>query len=507
MAWTAKVVEVDATATVVRTLVNCNISTVPIDPMNPRGAEHATITIPKHETGGAVGQYADIELGREIQIWEDATLRFWGVPMTRRGASGQGEITIDVYDLGWYFTKSNIDAPVRNLLTNGDMEAGTGSWTGTSVTVASETTVVRRGTKALRLTGASTFGEQYVEQSVVVTGTAVGTELTASAYFYIDSFTGPALRSRGLYLESLDTGVVETYNDHEGVIDADTALALDEWQRVEATIWVPPLATRTIKVRLYAPNGQVVWDEVGLFKPTSLAIAPGSPEDIAETANRIVSFIQDSTYGKSTKRITQATSVTSGIEFTFPKAYLYEDHTPADVALGEIQALGVDMNIAIDADTKQFTTHHPSKGSDLTGSITLSLTTNVASYTYEENHDEVETEVTILGDGDGPDREEGYAEDTSDVGGMVLQGVTPAPPGATIDKLDALAEARLALKKKPVKTLKVVTKGPLAVTTGDRVDVGITEGVIAISGTWRIVSGSYLTRSEGAMELNLVEYA
>lgn len=507
MTWSAKIVELDASKTVVRTLVNCNIADVPLDPLNPRGSEYATITVPKYETGSAIGQYADIRLGRHIQIFEGATLRFEGVPMKRSTSTGKGDVEIPVYDQGWYLTKSNITAPTRNLLVNGNFEAGTTGWTAVGCTMEATSSRVRRGSTALKLTGTSTFAESYIYQQVAVTGTAVGTALTVAGWFNIDTWTGPAIYSRGLFVQSIASGVVETFNDRDGVIDDDTALALDEWQRKEATTWVPPLATRTEEVRFYVGNAVMYVDEIGLFEPTSLAIAPGAGEDIAYTANRIIQFIQDPAKGKSNKRIGTTTAPTTGKLFYFPKSWQYADKTPADTALDEIVSLGVDYSLAHTTTTTTFTQHYPQKGSDLTGSITLS-TSNVASWEYDEDNDPVETDTTMLGEGDGPDREEGHAADAYDAGGLVLEGVESVPPGTTIDKLDPLAAARLAQRKRPVKVLKVTTKGALAVVTGDKVASSLVDGVIDTSTSyWRIVEGKRLPRTDGCLELILNDVA
>lgn len=503
MTWSAKIVEVDASKTVVRTLVNCSVRDVPIDPLNPTGREFATITIPKYEVGSAVGQYADIRLGRHIQIFEDATLRFEGIAMKRSSKTSEGAVEIPVYDQGWYLAKSNITAPVRDLLTNGNAEAGTTGWTAVGCTMTADTSRVRRGSTAFKLVGSSTFAESYIYQQVVVTGTGVGTALTVRAWFNIDTWTGPAIYARGLFVQSIASGVVETFNDRDGVIDDDTALALDNWQRVEITTWVPPNATRTIEVRFYVGNATIYVDEIGLFEPTSLAIAPGAGENIATTANRIIQFIQDTTKGKSDKRIGTTTAPTTGKLFYFPKSYQYADKTPADTALEEIVNLGVDYSLALTTTATTATWHYPQKGSDLTGSITLS-TSNVASWSYDEDNDPVETDSTILGEGDGPDREEGHAADAYDAGGLVLEGVESVPAGTTIDKLDELAAARLALRKRPVKVLTVTTKGAVAVTTGDTVASSLVDGVIDTSTNyWRVVQGKRLPRTNGCLELVL----
>lgn len=484
--YSVRIVEQDGT--VVRTLVGANIERVRFG-MNGDVGE-AVFTYPRTDPSGASGQAADVLLlDREAEIRRDSTTIFRG-PMVRREArSGTGDMVVTVPGVGWYFSRRFIDAPLTNLLSNGDFESGTTGWTATSCTQTSVTSPVRRGTKSLQLVGTTTFAEQYTQQSVSVTGTGVGTALTVAAHFYIDSWTGPAVYSRGLYVESRNGGTVETYNEHEGAIDDDTADALDVWQRAEATIWVPPNATRTIYVRLYAPNGTIVWDSVELVEPLSLAIAPGAGEDIATTANRIVQFAQDATKSKSDLDIGTAAAPTTGVTFKFPKAWQYTDHTPVDSALNnEIVPLGVDWDIV--AATKTFTVYHPRKGTDRSATVTLSLTTNVASYSLEEDGAQTETDVTVLGEGDGPDREEGRSVDTTDTGGLVLQGIHSSPPGTTVDKLDGLASEITDRTARLVRVLSCVVYGSLVTTLeiGDIVDVDITDGSVALSGDWRIVS-------------------
>jgi hypothetical protein len=265
---------------------------------------------------------------------------------------------------------------------------------------------------------------------------------------------------------------------------------------------------------LYAPEGSIVWDSVELVEPSSLAIAPGAGEDVGYTANRLVQFGQDSTYGKSDKQIGTTTAVTTGTLFYFPRAWQWVDKTPLDTALGEIVALGVfDYSIELTATGSTFTGHTPSKGSDLTASVTLTFPApaspgagvyGIASYEFDGDNDAVETDSTILGDGDGPDREEGHASDTSVVD-MVLEGVDSAAPGTTIDMLDPLANARLDRLKRPVESITVVTKGAVPVETGDRITLALADGVIDRSGTWRVVSGKRIPKTSN-LSLTLNPY-
>lgn len=505
--FSVRIVEQDGT--LVRTLSQANVERVRQGMNDDFGA--AVFTYPKNDPAGATGQAADVLLlDRECEIRKDGTTIHRGPMVQRAVRSGEGSLAVTSPGAGWYFTKRQIDAPVRNLLSNGDFEGGSTDWTATACTQASATDVFRRGSKALRITNSTTFEDAYSQHAAVtVTGTGVGTELTVAAHFKVESWTGPAIYSRGLFIESRDSGVVETYNEHEGAIDDDMALATGEWQRVEATLWVPPNETRDIYVRLYAPNGVVVWDEVELVEPVSLAIAPGTPEDIAETANRIVAFAQDTTYGKTDLDIATTTAPTTGITFEFPKAFHFSDHTPVDRALNdEIVPLGVDWNIT---PAKVFTVYHPRKGTDRSASVTLDLNQNwtegVASYTFDEDGGATETDVTMLGEGDGPDREEGRSSDTSDTGGLVLQGTYAAPPGTTIDKLDDLAADKTARTARTVKVLGVVVYGDFVdlLELGDVVDVNIVDGdAVSITGNWRIVQWELIPRTN-TLELMLNE--
>lgn len=505
MAYSAKIVELDGT--VVRTLVNCNIPTV-VDELNAAGS--ATITIPKYETGSAVGQYDDLYLGREVQILDGATPIARGVPMHPHASSSDGAVSIELQGVGWYFTRRFIDAPISNLLTNPSFEDGLTGWTASGCTATVVTSPRRRGGYAVQLTGSTTGAEQFLSQIVYgVTSTAIGDLLTLAGWYQIDdgAWVGPAFESRGLYIELIDTSVVQTHNSLDGVID--DATPRDVWNRAEPTTWIPPNKTWDVGVRLYCPNGTVTYDALSLTKMESLAIGPGAGEDIATTANRIVAFIQDTANDKSDLSIGTTTPPTTGITFQYPKAWQYADHTPADRALNdEIVPLGVDWSIT--PDTKTFTVHYPRRGTDRSGSVTLTFPAgNLASYEYDDDNGQIETDVTMMGEGDGPDREEGRAVDTTELNGLVLQSVNPTPPGTTIDKLDDLATDRLKRAKRPVRLLSVVTvekAGALAsvLGVGDTVGVSINDGVIQLGGYWRITRRE-LTPRNNTLKLDLVE--
>lgn len=492
--YVVRIVELDGT--LVRTLDKANVLRVRKG-MNQDVGE-ATFTYPKTDPNGAAGQATDVRLlTYECEIRKDGTTIHRG-PMTRReGQSSEGAMTVTSPGAGWYFGRRFINTNDRDLLTNGWFEdLSLDPWVETDCTATLVSSPVHSGAGAAELVGTTTFFDQFIEQTVEVTAGGNGTTLTVFGYFNVTDWTGPALNSRGLFIESRNGGVVETFNDHEGVIDDDTAEALNNWQRASATLWIPPGATRDVYVRLYAPNGTILWDRVELVADEGLDLPPGG-EDIGETANRIVDFAQSTSVGKSDLGIATTTPPTTGVLLEHPKAWLFSEHTPVDRALNdELVPLGIDWDI--DPATRTFTVYYPRKGTDRSGSVTLRLTSNVANYSLSEDGAQSSTDITVVGDGVDV-RDESFFINNTWTGGLVLQGVHSAPPGSSGPELDFLAFARGSHDGQIARVLSVQVYGSLVdvLELGDTVEVDIVDGdAVAISGNWRIVSWTLDCRTD-----------
>lgn len=452
MGYEIRIVERDCT--LVRTLVAANAKTASWE---VNGPGEITFGFPKHDPTGATGQGADVDLGnREVQLWRDGVCLKQAVLVHAHASSKSGEVDVTAPGLGWYLTRRNIDAERHNYLTNPGFETGT--FTGWDAAVNCTRTIVTSprvlGAYAAKLVGGTTGADQFLPHAVfTVSGGDIGLFLDVAAWFHITSWTGPAFESRGLYVDGIQAGVRRT--GAFSTIDDATPQGVD--QRAETGIWVPPGETWDIYVRAYCPNGEIEWDAFEVVAMESLSVAVGGT-DLADLAGAVVSFIQDPAHGKDDLSIVTSTP-TSGVIVPFPWAKQYADHSRASSVINdELVPLGLDWSLEANAagTTKTFATHHPRMGTDRTGTLTIALGGAMAEYDYDEDIAGAETDVTMLGDGDGPDREEGHAVDTSTLN-LVLQGVYNAPAGTPIASLGPMAQDRVARTARKVKLPQVVT--------------------------------------------------
>lgn len=472
------------------TLVNPNVKPIVWTLNEPT---ETGFTLPKVDPLAGSGQYANVDLlDKEARIKRDGTILTWGPMIYGELDSSKSDIDVTVPDVSWYFHRRQVSDARANLLSNGTMEAGSPptSWTNTGAsTDTSSTTHVLMGSKALKLSQSTAGVDTFSYQQVAVTGTAIGTLLTVAAWVYIDdtSWVGPAFESRGLFVSGIESSVVKDYR----FVEIDDATPRNRWVRLEVTIWVPPNKTWTIEVRLYAPGADVWWDAAVLVAMESLS---HYATDLGTIAGNIVDFIQNTTHGWDDLNITTS-DVSSGI--LVDRHYQYADHIGAMDALQEIEEMGLDWAMVFTSTTRVFTTYYP-KGTDRSGSVTLRMrsssnpTGTLSHYKLTKDGAATSTRVTVLGEGDGPDREEGYAVDTSSLGGLTLGEVITAPAGAPISYLQPIAANRLAKSKKLVRILEVTgipgdTTQITTLVVGDTVAVDITDGGETINGNWRVV--------------------
>lgn len=486
--WSAKLVEQDGT--VVRTLVNANVYSV-TDELN--GVGSARVGVPKHDPAGATGQVADLlVLDRELQVWRHNgttnVIVWWGPIVLLDASSDSEEMTLEVPGLGWYFTRRQISDARANRLTNGDFVGNITGWTNTGASTDSySTTRAVLGAGSLKLVQATAGVDTFDYQQQTFTAGSIGSYFTLAAWVWIDSatFAGPAYESRGLFISGIESGTVRDYR----FVEIDDATPKNQWVRLETGIWIEPGATWTLETRLYAPAGEVFWDAVTLTKMESLSYIA---QDLGTIVGGIASFIGGSSHGWSDLGWLTS-NVTSGV--THSRAWQYADHIDGSSALNELVEMGIDWHFALTSTTKTFTSSYP-KGTDRSATVSLSMRNggsgNLSNYRLTVDGSQTTTRVTVLGEGDGPDREEGYAADASSLGGLVLGEVISAPPQSPISALSTIASKRLAKSKRLVRVLEVTgipndstQHGTLVV--GDTVDVSISDGWVAISGDWRIV--------------------
>jgi len=493
---------VHSDGTVVRTLVNAVVKSIS-SVLN--GVGQCTFTFPKIDPPGATGQGADVRMLDEVQVLRDGAVWWWGVMVLAKASSNAGDVTVTASDLGWYLTRRAIDKVPTNFLLNPQFESGLTSWVDTSSSASVATDLFILGTQAVRQTGGASGADHFLGQTVsVTTGSVIGILFTLVAWVYIESFSAVALGGRGLYVEALDGGGTFQYSNFVAV---DETTTVGDWTRLQTTIFVPKGVTWTLGVRLYTPAGSIVWDATGLYEMESLGRFNA---DITDLAKAVVEFIQDPTLsGKDDLHIATAGAATGVVLPS--KWWQFADHTFADRALDEFVQWGASHSIdwTVEVASRTFTVWpYPGRGVDRTGSVTLQLGSSLSHYDYTEDGSTCSTDVTVLGNGSGPDREIGNARDVSVVP-IVLQDVSTSTPDAPINALLPQAQDRLRISAKAARLpvgATVQAGGDLVglLGLGDKVTVSIADGWVQYGAPGRIVQIDHDTLRD-ALSLTLNE--
>jgi hypothetical protein len=438
-----------------------------------------------------------LQPGREVQIYRDGiTDPIWWGPIIRPQA-GLNETTWQCAGLLWYFEHRYMGRADRiNALTNGDFEAGETGWTFSGVThsVNTDLDFVVEGTKSEKLTGATADHATYATQTFThgPGGYPTGDYITGSVWVWISAadYLGPAIEDFGLVLRRKNAaGEVVDAQWEPARINDDTPR--DQWVPLEVGI-ANVIDGDTVDFLLFPPHGVAYFDLATLTFMESLSLGyPTTPVDVSVIVAAIVDYAQDRApfdfgHGKSDLNIGTAGSATGT---TRQVAYQFAEHRNILDAILEYVRQGIiDIDIAFTATTRTFTTYAPKKGS-LYGT-TLQLDVNLADFTWSQDLEQAASSVVLLGPGDGPDRPEGGATDTSFVGGaFTSEIVEQAPDNTTVGQLDQRAEERLKVAARP-EILEITTLpgagviGDLAV--GDTVPVLIAWGWVDIDATYRV---------------------
>jgi hypothetical protein len=436
-----------------------------------------------------------LAIEREVQVWRDGALLAgdgWLAVVTPEATidAGTALVEFECRGLLWYFDRRFIgDADRTNYLGagQGTFDANLTGWTATGTTATFDGTKRASGTGSAKLVTAAAGADAFLSRTVSVTGTGVGTLLTVAGWFFVDptGYLGEAYGGRGLFLQRSVAGVVQDFDFATLANDDDGNVPTGSWQRREVTVHVPPSTTEDITVRLYGPGGTIWWDEVILVAMDAVSYYE---TDQATIAGGIALHLQDAFYGKSTLSIPTSTPATGVVRDAH---YQHAEHMPGGRSMADFTTLddGFDHSVETTATatsgTRTYTTHYPRKGV-----LRSALSTDeiVRLRWVPVDGDQAANSVVVLGDGDGPDREEGSAIDTTAFGGVTLEKVISAPPGTLIDRLDEKAAEELRVSVNAARL--EVTLGPgLRIGTllpGDTISVPAVLGYVDTTGTWRI---------------------
>lgn len=504
LAYEVKVVAQDGTP--YGTLANAKLGSVSFELNGPGSVEITLATVDSDA--------AYMVLGREIQIFYQggAVPIWWGVIV--RPQAGLHETTWQCAGLLWYFAHRYMGRADRiNQLSNGDFESGETDWLFSGVTHAVETGVVLDGAKSEKLTGAAADHNTFAYQTYThpAGGYPTGDFLTASVWVYVASasYVGPALEEFGLVVRRRSgAGAPLDAQWETGKINDDTVR--DTWLPLEVGV-ANVVEGDLVDVLLFPPHGVAYFDDATLTYMESLSFGyPLPAADVTTIIEGIVAYAQAD--DKSDLNIGTAGS-SSGV--TLQVAYQFEQHRNIlDAILEYVRQGTVDISIEFDATTRTFTiwpksgdSRTPKLGKGVLYGTTLELDVNVADFTYSIDLEQAASSVVLLGPGDGPDRPEGGAIDTSFVGGaFTSEIVEQAPDNTTVGQLNERASERLLVAARP-EILEVTTLPGAGVIgnllVGDTVPVDIDNGWVDINATYRVARiEADLLKDQATLTLN-----
>lgn len=475
--------------------------------------DEVTGSFPKHHPDAAL--FAT--LNREIQIYRKGDLVAWVVPLHPTASSHDEDVSVELPGADWHFSRLAIDRPLTSRLKNGDFEAGLDHWTPEGPITPTITAASKKfGTQSVELEASGDSVDAHIGQQFVEVGTGVGTLMIFVGWFQVVEWDGPALEARGLYIEGWDgSGLRDA-----GVFPIDDAVAeVGGWQRARTTLWVPPGEAWLIDPRPQAVNGRIRWDGLRILTMESLSTAQAgnvdAEEDLAVFAGKAARFVQAPANGKVALFIGTDTPP-CGV--TAARHVQFASHTFADSLLAEGADRGAyESWLAITPTTKTLTIR-PTKGADKSDEILFVygappaptadvddvVTGGILAYSYDEDGAGAETDATTHGEGDEADREEGHAQDLSEID-VVLQGVHAAPSGIDPAALQPMAERIVDLGHAVPKIPEITVAGDFLhlVETGDLVTVTIDDGWVQVPEEIVRVRRMEYARSADTLKLSL----
>lgn len=422
----------------------------------------------------------DPPFNREVKIYRNGVLIFWGPCVSRRANTATRVWQYVAYDPLWYMMHRNFgEANRRNYLQNGSFElpfpGSFGHWTavGGGMTHTLDTVnyiegLAGAGNSAKLSDGASE--DAYLSQSFSMTSGPEGLALVLTGWVYIDSFVSQA-KSSIPGATAAGMAIIREGAAPPGAYAVTTLIPgtapVGKWVRQEIAVLMPPNVTETIEVRLHCPHGVVNWDAVTVTIEESLSFIGGTT-DQTHIAQQIVRYAAGELpvgdpYNKSNLNIAVA-GASSGIVKN--RTYQFSAHQPIYQSLGGSGALdqfteatdGFDFRIEVTELARTFRTYYPAVGRVWTAleltltwirTFDMSTDTNIGitAIDWPETIEGTANDVCVLGGfgsgfGNDAGREEGASSTSwlSVLGELTLELVESAPTEATLDLLNAIAD-------------------------------------------------------------------
>jgi hypothetical protein len=391
------------------------------------------------------------------------------------------------------------------------------------------------GSYGVRIENNTEGQDMWLGQTVTVTTGATDERYVLSGDLHIctDSVTGPlgpfteASQGRGLCAFVRPQGAsVTTPPTAEAVYFVGPMYGHQPGQsyssgnqynaRPSRSFIVPKNGTWDIDVRLYAPRGSIVWDNVELRRDPVYSSNLGT--DLREVILDILTLAQDTTLGKSSLNIT-ATGVTFPLTgITRTASFAYGDRLQV---LGVLQSFtnmrdGVDMWFTYGETSRYLNGTRQNVHADGRGrgsvlpAYAIELGTHIADYTVSGDGEQTANAITVISDpspGNGILPTEGVYVDTSTLGGLVLEEVLTVDSGMSRDAVDALARRRwdVVSSTPQIITVRLVpgTGHELNVWPGDVIPVTIQRGNINLNAAYKRVVEKQVDPTSGVVTLTL----
>lgn len=421
-------------------------------------------------------------VGREIQIWRDDQIVWWGVPLSGRvqGAT----LMVECVGLLWYFARSLFGPITVQLLANPNFEADLTGWTAMGPTATHQADTVRLlGPGTAQLVETTGGEDSYLAQGFTVNTGEIGLYIEVRALVWIDPAVEfePAFEERGIAVLAANSAQGFAWEP----LNNWTPKGVPQVMTTGINL-LPDLTDEPVEVRLYSPKGLVRWGACVATVMESVSSEP-SGTDATEMMRRVASYA----VGKADLEIATPAQDPAGVgEIT---AYQFMDLGQVLQALSTYPDRGLaDFDVTFDETSKTFETWAPQRGSDLSGDVVFTVPGDgsVIEFGWQADGGQVATQVVRRFPGSGPSRPLGVATDTSGFDGLLLADVGDLPPEITVDGADQYA-AQILARRKELVTIPDFTVPAGEVFgefwLGDTVGVNVDLGAVVESEPRRVV--------------------
>jgi len=405
------------------------------------GAGGGRVSVPSlsallHPFFDNVGDWID---GRHLAVYRGANFVKKLLPMPRMD---QQLLTLEssgmAYHLSRRFVGRNNATP--NLIPNPSFDTDITPWVAFFSASANWVSSPSHSKPGAMLVYATSTGDNYVSQTITIDPLPFETFVWIEAYAYVVS----ALDDNSLPGDELGIKIVAATGGVNVFIDG-TQLdwkRVGTWQRTFLKVYIPALQTSTLEIRLYAPVGQVVWDDLYVRREERL-YATGQPEDIMAA---LIVHAQQTSIGKVNVGITfDGSNSSAGVEVA--RAYKYSERANILTAINELTNLNRSVNWHLEEPTltDSIVTTYPRTGFDTGNKQFLEWGLNVNAWAWVWDVNRRAQKVAYLGRGSGDLVNEAfYTEDDADVG---YERVVFATVEASVNTEDAAAGLGAILKR------------------------------------------------------------